>query len=119
MMQTIEAIIDEQGRVQLLEPVQLAAACRALVTVLDEPPRTASETALFSEAALAEDWNRPEEDAAWADFSPANESGRIPRRIASIGGRCDRQEKTLRVSLLRAWNRAAVASLPNLWSRFN
>jgi hypothetical protein len=24
------------------------------------------ETALLSEAALAEDWNRPEEDAAWA-----------------------------------------------------
>jgi hypothetical protein len=25
-----------------------------------------NETALLSEAALVEDWNRPEEDAAWA-----------------------------------------------------
>jgi hypothetical protein len=25
-----------------------------------------NETALLSEAALAQDWNRPEEDAAWA-----------------------------------------------------
>lgn len=32
---------------------------------LDEIMR-ASETALFSEQALAVDWNRPEEDEAWA-----------------------------------------------------
>ena len=27
-------------------------------------------TALLSEAALAEEWNRPEEDAAWSAFQP-------------------------------------------------
>jgi len=32
---------------------------------------TLDETALLSEPALAEDWNRPEEDAAWAHLQPA------------------------------------------------
>ena len=65
MIQTYEAIIDEQGQVRLLETVNLHATRRALVTVLDEEPGQVSETALLSEQALA-DWNRPEEDAAWS-----------------------------------------------------
>ena len=35
------------------------------MTILTDK-RDFSETALLSEAALAEDWNRPEEDAAWS-----------------------------------------------------
>ena len=67
MIRTIEAIIDETGQVRLLEPVQLPSSRRALVTILEEEPHPAiSDTALLSEAALAEDWNRPEEDEAWA-----------------------------------------------------
>jgi hypothetical protein len=67
MIKTVEAIIDEQGNVRLLEPVQLAVARRALVTILEDPPGISSEeTALWSEPALAKDWNRPEEDAAWS-----------------------------------------------------
>ena len=72
MNQTIEAVIDEQGRVRLLEAIQLPGPRRALVTVLEEAPHlsveeaSAHETAILGEAALAEDWNRPEEDAAWA-----------------------------------------------------
>ena len=67
MIQTIEAVIDEQGAVRLLKPVQLPSARRALVTILEEFPATSiPATALLSEAALAEDWNRPEEDAAWS-----------------------------------------------------
>ena len=65
MIQTFEAIIDEQGQVRLLETVNLPATRRALVTVLDEEPAQVSETALLSEQALA-DWNWPEEDAAWS-----------------------------------------------------
>ena len=65
MIHTFEAIIDEQGQVRLLETVSLPATRRALVTVLDEEPAQVSETALLSEAALA-DWNRPEEDTAWS-----------------------------------------------------
>ena len=67
MFRTVEAIIDEQGNVRLLESVHLSAARRALVTILEqEPVDIVSETALLSEPALAEDWNRPEEDAAWS-----------------------------------------------------
>jgi hypothetical protein len=66
MIKTVEAIIDEQGTVRLLEPVQLASTRRALVTILKDAPIVSSEeTARLSEPALAEDWNRPEEDAAW------------------------------------------------------
>ncbi len=66
MNQTIEATIDERGTVRLLEPVQLDRRHRALVTILPEEPSEAHETALLSEASLAQDWNRPEEDAAWS-----------------------------------------------------
>lgn len=72
MFQTIEALIDERGTVRLLEPVQLAATRRALVVILEEEPAApASETAILSETALAEDWNRPEEDVAWSHLQPA------------------------------------------------
>ena len=72
MIQTHEAVIDEHGVVRLLEDIQLPAARRALVTVLeDEPVGHPAETTLLSEAVLAEDWNRPEEDAAWAHLQPA------------------------------------------------
>ena len=66
MFQTFEAIIDEQGNVCLVEPVKLPAGWRVLVTILDGPIINVSETALLSEPALAEDWNRPEEDEAWS-----------------------------------------------------
>ncbi len=67
MIQTVEAVIDENGKVHLLESVNLTEARRALVTILEEEPATEiSETALLSEQALAEDWNRHEEDEAWS-----------------------------------------------------
>lgn len=71
MIQTVEAIIDQNGNVYLLELVKLTASRRALVTILEEEPNVArSETALLSELALAEDWNRPEEEAAWQHLQP-------------------------------------------------
>ncbi len=67
MIRTVEAILDERGNVRLLESVNLPTARQALVTILeDEPVARAHETALLSEAALATDWDRPEEDAAWS-----------------------------------------------------
>jgi len=67
MLRTVEAMIDETGNVRLLEPLHLSSTHRALVTILDEThPIAAPETALLSETALAADWNRPEEDAAWS-----------------------------------------------------
>jgi hypothetical protein len=64
-MRTVEAIIQPSGEVRLVEPVHVSAPRRALVTILEEEPQV-HDVALLSEAALAEDWNRPEEDAAWA-----------------------------------------------------
>jgi hypothetical protein len=67
MLQTFEAIIDEHGNVQIQEAVQLPGRRKALVTVLlDEGEIGVGETTTLSEPALAEDWNRPEEDAAWS-----------------------------------------------------
>ena len=72
MIRTHEAVIDEHGIVRLLEDIHLPAARRALVTELeDEPAGHPAETVLLSEAVLAEDWNRPEEDAAWAHLQQA------------------------------------------------
>jgi hypothetical protein len=70
MIQTIEAVIDTEGKVRLLEKVRVPSTRRALVTILGDEP-ISSETALLSEAALAEDWNRPEEDAAWSHLQQA------------------------------------------------
>ena len=75
MRQTVEAMIDEQGNVRLLQPIQLSKSRRAYVTVLDDE-RDIPETVLLSEASLAEDWGRPEEDAAWSHLHPT------PVRIA-------------------------------------
>lgn len=71
MIQTVEAVIDESGRVVLLGEVRVDAPRRALVTVLDEPAVQPDEAALLAEAALAVDWSRPEEDAAWSHLQPA------------------------------------------------
>ena len=67
MIKTVEAVVDENGNIRLLEPLRPGSARRAFVTILDERPATpASATAVLSEAALGEDWNRPEEDDAWS-----------------------------------------------------
>lgn len=71
MPRTVKAVIDQDGSVRLLEAVRLPPGRRALVTVLDEGGVVVDETALLSERALAADWNRPEEDAAWAHLQRA------------------------------------------------
>ncbi len=65
MFQTVEAQIDENGQIRLLEPLTLPRPIRVLVTILPSHPKEENETALLSEAALA-DWNRKDEDEAWA-----------------------------------------------------
>jgi hypothetical protein len=67
MIKTVEAVIDEQCRVRLLERVEVARTQRALVTILEEEPSPeVVDIACLSESVLAADWNRPEEDAAWS-----------------------------------------------------
>jgi hypothetical protein len=70
MHRTVEAIVEADGTVRLLEPVEGAGPRRALVTFLDETPEEAAHSsALASEDALA-DWTRPEEDEAWSHLQP-------------------------------------------------
>jgi len=65
MLEAVEATIEPDGTVRLHEPVRFSVARRALVIILEDGTSTA-ETALLSERALAADWDRVEEDAAWA-----------------------------------------------------
>ena len=69
MIQTVEAMVDADGRVRLFGVLLLTGPRRALVTVLEEPAVVPGDTALLAEAALA-DWSRPEEDAAWSHVQP-------------------------------------------------
>ena len=72
MSQTINAIIEPDGKVLLLESVKLTRSHRAIVTILeDDPAQDVTTTALLSEQSLAEDWNRPEEDEAWSHLQQA------------------------------------------------
>jgi hypothetical protein len=71
MIQTVEAVVGVDGKVHLLFPIILPTARRAFVTILEEKPTVnIAETALLSEAALAEDWSRTEEDKAWSHLQP-------------------------------------------------
>lgn len=65
MLEALEATIDPDGTVRLREPVRFSATRRALVIVLEDGASKA-ETALLSERALAADWDRAEEEEAWA-----------------------------------------------------
>jgi hypothetical protein len=68
MLKTVKATIDEHGNVKLAEAVSLDGTKPALVTILDDEWSqyvAKNEAALLAEAALAEDWLRPEEDEAW------------------------------------------------------
>lgn len=66
MRRTIEAKVDENGNIRTTEPVALPPGARVLVTILEMED---SETASLSEAALAADWERPEEEAAWSHLN--------------------------------------------------
>ena len=64
MLRTVEAVVEKDGSLRLLESIELRPGVRALVTLLSE--EDAVEVSRLSEPALATDWNREEEDAAWA-----------------------------------------------------
>ena len=68
MIHTYRGVIDENGKVHLLEPVlkpaKLKEGQQVLVTFLDHETIVSSVT-LMSEAAL-DNWLRPEEVDAWS-----------------------------------------------------
>lgn len=90
-LDTYEALLEPNGQLNFLEgaPVGATAARRVLVTFLHEA--AGDDLALsggrLSEAALAADWLRSEEDAAWAHLlgsaSPAAVSGPVGEQAAS------------------------------------
>ena len=61
----IEAIIDPDGRVNTARPLPISHPTRVILTLVVEDGRE-PDLALASEAAWAKDWNREEEDEAWA-----------------------------------------------------
>lgn len=63
MLKTVEAVIEPNGHVRFKETVKVKNTRKILVTFLDEVLQ--EESALLSEAVLARDWLRPEEDEAW------------------------------------------------------
>lgn len=70
MLQAIEGIIDENGKLRILDKVNLPKSRRVIITILDEEPSDdAVNLALLSESALARDWDRPEENEAWSHLA--------------------------------------------------
>lgn len=69
MLKSIEARIETNGQVVLLESVRLPRPCRAIVTIIEESQ--VPETALLSETVLGADWTRQEEDEAWSHLQQA------------------------------------------------
>ncbi len=69
MIQAYQAIINQQGFVNLLQPMNLEESKRAIVIVFDNNYEDFSfekfDSYIFSESSLQKDWNRPEEDEAW------------------------------------------------------
>jgi len=67
VLNTTKVEIDNSGRVRPLEPGKRLRQGQALITFLE--PHV-DETLLLTEAALAGDWLKPEEDAAWPHLKP-------------------------------------------------
>ena len=68
------SVRDIDERLQQLPPEKLAVVYDFVSYLLEREPgistrdTSALETMLASEAVLRRDWDRPEEDAAWADL---------------------------------------------------
>lgn len=70
MLQAIEGMIDQEGKVRVLRKINLPRTRRVIITILDEEPsEEVFNLALLSESALARDWEQPEEDEAWSHLA--------------------------------------------------
>jgi hypothetical protein len=61
----LEAI---EERLKALPPEKLAVVYEFVSCLAEGCTKSALETMIASEAVLARDWNRPEEEEAWADL---------------------------------------------------
>ena len=66
MNRTFDAVVETDGQVRLLDQVRLIGPFKASVTLLEDARSLCGESAALSVRSLAVDWDRPEEDAAWA-----------------------------------------------------
>ena len=66
MSQTIEAVINQDGKVQLMETVHLNESRRALVTILDDAP-TNDDSLELGYKQMAQDEVRESEALEWAE----------------------------------------------------
>ena len=70
MLQTFRGIIDQNGKLRILESVQLPKSRQVIITILDdEPTDEPLNLALLSEPALAREWETAEEDEAWSHLA--------------------------------------------------
>lgn len=70
-LRPIPATVLPNGTVRLMEDIRLPFPAMAMVTLLIEDDTTDTpETALLSQDSL-KDWNRDEEEAAWAHLQEA------------------------------------------------
>ena len=70
MFQTIEGVIDQNGKLRIFEKIKLPQSRRVIITILNEEPSDEfADLALLSEPALARDWERSEEDEAWSHLA--------------------------------------------------
>ena len=71
MLQTYKVTVDHKGDLKLPKNLVLPSGSQVLVTILDESaPDSINDEGLLSEKALAEDWDKPEEDEAWESLQP-------------------------------------------------
>jgi hypothetical protein len=66
MSQTIEAVINQDGKVHLLKSIRLDEARRALVTILDEAPTEDAALELGYQQ-MGQDEERESEALEWAE----------------------------------------------------
>ncbi len=65
MLQSIEAVVDHNGTLRILEPITLPRFRRVIITILEDESEEVANLAEMSEIALATDWESPEEEQAW------------------------------------------------------
>ena len=66
MEKLYEAVVESDGRIRLNNPLHLEQGLRVLVAIPQTDLDTAVSGIVLSEPALSVDWNKPEEDDAWA-----------------------------------------------------
>ena len=69
MIQTLEAVVNESGKIELLTEIRLKKRQRALVTILDEDPKTSIEETETPEEIKAK------KERLFAAFKKAQEIG--------------------------------------------